>query len=402
MPGDIDVIFTADDKDVSVGLDRLARKAGGFSAEMAKATGKVKEQLTGFKNIGPAVGGALAASVGIASKAVLDYAEKNDLVRSKLDAIRSASQNLWTGIGRDISNLLGGEGADLLRWAERMRQGLVDGIAGALNPEAGGVGEANRATEEMIAAAKQAAALRAEEKSLRASILADEGDTVAAARLRAQEERRAALERLNALKLQDGAEKAALVRLIDRRAALTVQMAVEKKAAEERAKYEKALAEDTRLDARDRSDREAVERYKEQQALARERLDFELEAARVAAMRGKATAEEVERAERELNLRQKLAELNKNEYLSDAEKAAAAAQLRKFSESEALGRSKESKAKVIAIDGGINATGGAIAAAVGAAAAPQVLVAKQTRDASLRTAKAVEQIARNGLSAAFA
>ena len=283
-----------------------------------------------------------------------------------------------------------------------MRQGLVDGIAGALNPEAGGVGEANRATEEMIAAAKQAAALRAEEKSLRASILADEGDTVAAARIRAQEERRAALERLNALKLQDGAEKAALVRLIDRRAALTVQMAVEKKAAEERAKYEKALAEDTRLDARDRSDREAVERYKEQQALARERLDFELEAARVAAMRGKATAEEVERAERELNLRQKLAELNKNEYLSDAEKAAAAAQLRKFSESEALGRSKESKAKVIAIDGGINATGGAIAAAVGAAAAPQVLVAKQTRDASLRTAKAVEQIARNGLSAAFA
>jgi hypothetical protein len=399
--GDIDVIFTADDKDVSAGLDRLAKKAGGFSAEMAKATGKVKEQLGGFKNIGPAAGGAIAAGFAGAAKAVMDYSEKNDLVAGSINRVKLASQELWTGIGRDISGLLGGEGADVLRWVEKVRGGLVDGIAGLFNSDAAGVTEAQKATENMIKGAKDAAAIRRESMQIEAALLDAQDKTVEAAKIRALLEKESTLERINGLNLTNSAEKAGLIALAEKKRAMDVQRAIDQEAAKRKATEDKLDKEAADGDAKDRQAKEATAEQEAARDAARERLDLELAGYEIDAMRGTLKKDEITKMEKELELRKKITDIRSNDLLSAADKDRAINTLRNLTaiETANIKPDRDRGPAFTQFEAGINAGGAALAAAGSGAVLP---VQVATRDAAVRTAKAVEKIAEKGLSARFA
>jgi len=399
--GDIDVIFTADDKDVSAGLDRLAKKAGGFSAEMKKASDKVKEQFAGFKNIGPAAGGAIAAGFAGAAKAVMDYSEKNDLVAGSINRVKLASQELWTGIGRDISGLLGGEGADVLRWVEKVRGGLVDGIAGLFNSDAAGVTEAQKATENMIKGAKDAAAIRRESMQIEAALLDAQDKTVEAAKIRALLEKESTLERINGLNLTNSAEKAGLIALAEKKRASDVQRAIDQEAAKRKATEDKLDKEAADGDAKDRQAREATAEQEAARDAARERLDLELAGYEIDAMRGTLKKDEITKMEKELELRKKITDIRSNDLLSAADKDRAINTLRNLTaiETANIKPDRDRGPAFTQFEAGINAGGAALAAAGSGAVLP---VQVATRDAAVRTAKAVEKIAEKGLSARFA
>jgi hypothetical protein len=397
--GDIDVIFTADDKDVSAGLDRLAKKAGGFSAEMAKATGKVKEQLGGFKNIGPAAGGAIAAGFAGAAKAVMDYSEKNDLVAGSINRVKLASQELWTGIGRDISGLLGGEGAEVLRWVEKVRGSIVNGLVFWKDTDE--IDGAMKATENMIKGAKDAAAIRRESMQIEAALLDAQDKTVEAAKIRALLEKESTLERINGLNLTNSAEKAGLIALAEKKRASDVQRAIDQEAAKRKATEDKLDKEAADGDAKDRQAKEATAEQEAARDAARERLDLELAGYEIDAMRGTLKKDEITKMEKELELRKKITDIRSNDLLSAADKDRAINTLRNLTaiETANIKPDRDRGPAFTQFEAGLNAGGAALAAAGSGAVLP---VQVATRDAAVRTAKAVEKIAEKGLSARFA
>lgn len=408
--GDIDVIFTADDRDVSAGIDKLKMKAGGFAAEWAKASGKVKEQLTGFKNVGPAVVGAIAASMGLATKAVMDYSEKNDLVAGSLKQLQMASTETWTAIGRDISGLLGGEAAQLIRWLERVRQGAVDGLAGLFSSDADEVGAQMKATEDMIKGAKDAAAIRRETMAIQASMLEADGKSVEAAKIRALMEKESTLQRIASLGLTDSAEKAQLIRLAEMKRVQTVNAAVAAAAAAEKDKEAKLMAEAVRGDKEEREnrEREAAEAKARQQA--KERLDLELAAQAIDALKGTARKEEIQQMERELELRRRILDITNNELLTAQDKKDAVESLQQIAALELAGIKPETERarRLDQIEAGLNfgrslafaATGLGVGGA-GSNQGGMLTVATQTRDAGVRTAKAVEKLVERGVVGRF-
>jgi hypothetical protein len=397
--GDIDVIFTADDKDVQAGLDRLAKKAGGFSAEMKKASDKVKEQFAGFKNIGPAAGGAIAAGFAGAAKAVMDYSEKNDLVAGSINRVKLASQELWTGIGRDISGLLGGEGAEVLRWVEKVRGSIVNGLVFWKDTDE--IDGAMKATENMIKGAKDAAAIRRESMQIEAALLDAQDKTVEAAKIRALLEKESTLERINGLNLTNSAEKAGLIALAEKKRASDVQRAIDQEAAKRKATEDKLDKEAADGDAKDRQAKEATAEQEAARDAARERLDLELAGYEIDAMRGTLKKDEITKMEKELELRKKITDIRSNDLLSAADKDRAINTLRNLTaiETANIKPDRDRGPAFTQFEAGINAGGAALAAAGSGAVLP---VQVATRDAAVRTAKAVEKIAEKGLSARFA
>jgi hypothetical protein len=396
--GDIEVIFKANDRDVAAGLDRLAVKAGGFSGEMAKANAKVKEQLTGFKNLGPAAGAAVGAAFGLATKAVMDYADKNDLVQGSLDSLKRASADVWTSIGRDIS--AGGVGGvvEFIKTIDGARQATVNWIAGLFNDDAEGVGKAMKETENLIKAEKERRAIKEESARIEADILATSGDALGAATIRARMDRDAALKRINDMGLTAGADKDGLMALVENKYNADVLKARQDEA-DRRAKAQNdANAKDKAEDDKVRAAREKADDEARARAAARERLDMELAAADLESKRANMKKDEVIRAEKELDLRRKIFEISENELLTADDKAGAIERLRAISEGETASLLKGAAPKIgtVSLDTGISASRTAFAAARGGAG---MTIAQQTRDASLRTAKAVEKIASGGVVA---
>jgi hypothetical protein len=401
--GDIDVIFTADDKDVAAGLERLKQKAGGFAGEWSKATAKVKEQFTGFKNLGPAVGGAIAAGFALSTKAVLDYSQKNDMVAGSLNRMKLASDNLWTGMGRDISGLLGGEAADFLRWVESARTSIVNGLV--FWKDTDGIDGAMKATENMIKGAKEAALIRREELQIRAAMLESEGKSVESAKIRALLEKESTLERINGMNLTNSAEKAGLIKLAEAKRLQDVRKAeqdlADRNAANIKANTDAMIQIEAQLDREDAAKREAVELDKQARAAAKERLELDLAGYEIDALRGARSKEEIATMERELDLRRKITDIRSNDLLSAADKDRAINTLRNLTaiETANIKPDRDRGPAFTQFEAGINAGGAALAAAGSGAVLP---VQVATRDAAVRTAKAVEKIAEKGLSARFA
>ena len=399
--GDIDVIFTADDREVGAGLDRLKMKAGGFAGEWAKASNKVKESFTGFRNIGPAVGMAFASGFALAGKAILDYAGKNDLARGSLDALQRAGQRTWTAIGRDISSVGSGPLVDIIDKLERVRQGAVDAVAGIFSSDAEGVGQAMRDTEAMIKSADEHKKIRAETLKIEADLLASNGDSVGAAKKRAMLEREANLERINQMGLTDGPDKARLIGLVNSKAKSDIQDAVNKKAADEKAKFDREWEANGRLDEQDRRARERADEDAKAREAAKERLNIEIRGAAIDAMRGTARAEEIARAEKELDLARKVMDIRGNGLLSEADKKGAISALSSLSEMEMAGgatRRGYQDWRTVPVSGNV---GGATLAAVAGSGqrSPLMTLAQKQLSAGERTAKAVEKMAAEGLPA---
>lgn len=396
--GDIDVIFTADDREVSAGMDRLKMKAGGFAGEMAKANAKVKEQLTGFKNLGPAAGAAVGAAFGLATKAVMDYADKNDLVKGSLDSLKRASAEVWTSIGRDIS--AGGIGGvvEFIETIDSARQASVDWIAGLFNSDVEGVGKAMKDTENLIKAEKERRAIKEESARIEADILATSGDALGAATARARMDREAALKRINDMGLTAGGDKDRLIGLVEKKYNADVMKARQDEADRRAKAQEDANAKDKAADDKARAAREKADDEAKARADAKERLDMELAAADLEARRSSMKKADVIRAEKELDLRKKIFDISQNELLTAEDKTNAIARLQQLSEAEtgSLLRGLAPKDSTVSVDTGISATRSTFAAARGGAG---LTIAQQTRDASMRTAKAVEKIANNGVVA---
>lgn len=398
--GDIEVLFTADDRDVSAGMDRLARKAGGFAGEMAKAGDKVKEQFTGFKNLGPAAAGAVAAGFGLATKAVMDYVGKNDIALGQLNSLKRASAEVWTAIGRDISAGGIGQVVELIQQVDKLRQKAVDGLSWIMGGDPKGVGEAMKATENMIKAAAEQKTLKTEGLRLEEQIAAAAGDSVKAAQIKAQLEKEAALERLNSLNVTNSPEKERLKQLIEDKTSGDVAAA--KKAANDEmqklmdAEWEKTL----QGEQQDKREREKLDQQKQQRDEALERFAIDMQAAELDAKRSGMKKEEIVRAEKELELRRKILEINGNDVLLQGDKAAAIEKLRALSEVEvglALGKKGDEK-QWRSLESSGNVSGATLAAA-GATRNAGMTIAVTTRDATLRTAKAVERIAERGVAA---
>lgn len=397
--GDIEVIFNADDRDVANSLDRLASKAGGFAGEWAKATNKIKEQFTGFKNIGPAVGMAIGAAFTAAGKAVLDYADKNDFVRQQLESVKRATADTWTAIGRDIASQGTGNLAEYIRTVERARQATVDFVAGLISSDAGEVGTQMKAQEELTRVGRESLLIKREAAAIEAKLAQDSGDNVKAARIRAMAEREAALERINQMNLTAGPEKDRLIGLVDEKARSDIRKAREEDAKAKQQEFDRQWAENGRLDAADRAKREKADDDARRRAEAKQNLDFELQAAAIDAMRGTATKDEIKAMESRLELARKIAEVNRNDLLSAQDKQAAAEKLTALSGVElagALGSQKE--ARYTSIESGINASFASVSAA-SRASNPMMTVAVKSLAVHERTARAVEKLAADGVPA---
>jgi hypothetical protein len=400
--GDIEVIFNADDRDVANSLDRLASKAGGFAGEWSKATNKIKEQFTGFKNIGPAVGMALGAAFTAAGKSVLDYADKNDLVKGQLDDLKRAFNETWTAIGRDIASDGTGNMAEYIRTTERARQATVDFIAagiGIFNDDMPGVFAAMKTGEQQTKEAKDLRNIKAETLRLESELLAASGNNVGAARNRARAERDATLSRINEMGLTDGPEKTRLLGLVDEKLRIDMQKAREADAKAKQQEFDRQWAENGRLDAADRAKREKADDDARRRAEAKQNLDFELQAAAIDAVRGTATKDEIKAMESRLELARKIAEVNRNDLLSTQDKQAAAEKLTALSGVElagALGSQKE--ARYTSIEAGVNASVASVSAAA-RGTNPMMTVAVKSLAVHERTARAVEKLAADGVPA---
>jgi hypothetical protein len=118
-------------------------------------------------------------------------------------------------------------------------------------------------------------------------------------------------------------------------------------------------------------------------------------------MRGTLKKDEITKMEKELELRKKITDIRSNDLLSAADKDRAINTLRNLTaiETANIKPDRDRGPAFTQFEAGINAGGAALAAAGSGAVLP---VQVATRDAAVRTAKAVEKIAEKGLSARFA
>lgn len=402
--GDLEVLFTADDKAVSTSMDKLARQAGGFSKRMAEASGNIQKQLLGFSNIGPAAAGAFGVAFGLASKATLDYASKNDLVLGSLERLKSASRETWTAIGRDIAGGGVDTATEFVRTIERARQETVDFVALLLS---GGTSklasDAVKENEKAIAVEKARLSVLEQTRGVQAQIASIRGDDLVAVRLQAEIEREAALKKAN--ELTDGPEKSKLVELINLAAVEKVAKAQREFEEEQRKAHDQSLkeasAESKRNDENIKRINEELDASELKRKIAAENLEIQMAEADLDLLRLTGTKQLVALEEERLKTRKEILDIQRTEGLNEAQKSAAIARIEGVSTaklaslSNAPQKTEDQRARLVG--SGLNATGLTVAAGLGVGG----VVASQTRDFTKRTAEAVEKIAKGGSVAVF-
>lgn len=411
--GDIEVLFTADDRDVSEGMDRLKRKAGGMAAEWAKANDKVKEQFTGFKNFGPAAMGAVTAAYGMAIRAAMDYRDKNSYINAQMEDLETASRRVWTNIGRDIS--AGGVAwlTDTVNLIEDVRVGLVDTLSPAfrelgdlMTGQAIGngvvddmiVGDAMRAHELMDKEAKDRLAVEKEIFRLSIDTERVKGGGDSAKRMEIELQRKDALRNLDAMNLSGGSDKENLRSMIEERAKWALHMVqLEADQREQKDREEMNRAEELA-----RKKEETARREQDALSIARQRAELDVQAVEAESRRGKETKKVVDSELEEIDLARKILDVRQNEALTSVQKLDLINRLQDVSAATVKGilsGSSGMRPDFYGVQSGVNSSAAVTRSANGG---PTMNIAVQTRDAAQRTARAVEKIAERGLTAVFA
>lgn len=139
------VKWGADTTDFERGSERVRKRVRAdsqfFSDEWEKAQVKFRARVFGLSNVGMAVFGGVAASIGIATKALDKFAESHPSTRRELDELGSEMDKVWQDIGANVTGAIApiktaiGWMKDFVNWTTDVFQGEGISVSDALAQE---------------------------------------------------------------------------------------------------------------------------------------------------------------------------------------------------------------------------------------------------------------------------
>lgn len=126
-----------DDRLLNRGLDNATRKAEQAGQRMGQSFEKVKTRVDRLVDLGAKLGAAFTGAGALAVKALERISDRNDAAAATFRDVRSAIDDLYDGLGRDLS--LGGGGfiAQAVRQLDTLRNASVNFLADAISGEPG-------------------------------------------------------------------------------------------------------------------------------------------------------------------------------------------------------------------------------------------------------------------------
>ena len=258
------------------------------------------------------------------------------------------------------------------------------------------IDQAMRDMEQLDKAAREKLVIERELARVATETARVKGQADSAARLEVEMRRKEELRALNDLGLPNGADKNMLTFAINEKAKWSLK-AIDDEA---RARQTKDAEEKKREEESLRRKEEAKIKEEESIELAQKRAELEMQAMEWEARRGKEADKIVDAQLNEIEIERKRLDIKHDDALSWSQKYDLINRLQAIgaaNEADILKRGGKTR-DVVAVASGINVSGGALSAARGGAT---LTVATQTRDAAMRTAKAVEKIADYGVSAVY-
>lgn len=135
--------YGIDDKALAIGLKKIEGMAAQHAQEVSRKGstldalyGQTKSKIIGIDNVVKAVFAGASGSVGLATRALNDYAKMNSYAAGEVERFRQSNKGLWTDIGRDISSLTSIFDGVVSK-ARGVRDEVVDVVASMLSPTFG-------------------------------------------------------------------------------------------------------------------------------------------------------------------------------------------------------------------------------------------------------------------------
>lgn len=102
--GDMALTATLSTQDVERALARLEGLTQQSAQRLAGIGDRLQRSFLGLNRLGFAAMAGVTGAYGMARKALLEYAEKNDEVKSKTETLGAVWGRVWDNIGRDVAN----------------------------------------------------------------------------------------------------------------------------------------------------------------------------------------------------------------------------------------------------------------------------------------------------------
>jgi hypothetical protein len=346
--GDLQAVYTLDDSQLRRGLAGVERAGAAHAQGMERASrgmgASFQRSFLGIGNLGRTTMLGLSASVGMAGKAVNDYARKNDEVMGQLTALREASAKVWTGIGRDISaGGLDNLTAMVTKMGE-LREGLTDWMADGMGKGGGtyeydpttgqtrrtdgaaAVRELRKQQEGQKSESERGRSADALRRSIAAGVRGTGPETLESVRASAAEGRRAREREIQEVEKKGGAgmDTRSLRSLADQEE----REKVKKFLREEQEQKEKLYKQDEEAYRRNQEQAATLDRQKAQAAFL---LDLDVKSAQVSALRAAGHEKTADLLERELGLRRQVFDIENNALLTAEQRRSALYALRQAS-----------------------------------------------------------------------
>lgn len=319
--------FAITDGDMESGLRNIDRYASA-QEEMASRGSHVSNRIrASFRktflevgNVGRASMLGVSAAVGLAGKAIGDYAEKNSYAAAELSKVEAASSRFWTSIGRDIS--AGGTGplSEFIDMLGKAREQLTDDIADNFN--GGSSAEISEEMKKAEASQKEFARERRKgeiEDASKQRMLELNGDPLKVADAKANAAYKARMAEIKAL--GPGGDTKGLEAQALKEGQLIYQKAVEEANQKKQAERERKEVADE--EARQQAENSEAEKTRRREALedAREQSDFQLKALEVERLKADGQKDAADILREQLSTAEDIARVNHNDQLTMERKA---------------------------------------------------------------------------------